>query len=471
VGEAPGWWLLGLLVLAPWAYGTTFPQTKDLLAGGLLLLIGLYVVSLAMQRRRPRIAWLRATLTLLILTQGWVMALNPKFVYEPTVQYFHFVPTLLPWLPGTCDQITSLHQMWLITGLFGAFWVVNDLGRSAEWRERLWTVMSLTGVSLAGLGLLQRITGAPGIFWRGDLDSGPTFFATYRYHANAGAFINISLLLTAARMICMFRRDHSDLVRSFWVLAFLSTLVSAFVNVSRAATVIGVLLLCILFSWALRERTRARRLALGRGGAAGIAIAGVAVAAILVWAVGFQDAYRHWSELGKNLVSDDRRLVYGAVLQNVLPASGWWGLGPGTFHLIFPFFTNNLGTRIQGYWEYAHQDYLETLVEWGVVGAAAWFFFFGQTIVQSASTFWRSRVRWESNTRRFAVACFLALGAILIHGTIDFPMQIASLQLYTAILLGLIAAFEQLPGRRSHRPRKETVTVGGQQTGQKATPP
>src|ERR1700751_1574612 len=190
--SAPGWWLVALLVLAPWAYGTTFPQTKDLLAGGLLLLIGLYLVSLIVERRRPRIDWLRATLTLLILTQGWVVALNPKFVYDPAVQYFHFVPTLLPWLPGTCDQITSIHQMWLITGLFGGFWVVTDLGGSVEWRERLWTVMSLTGVSLVGLGLLQRITGAPGIFWRGDLDSGPTFFATYRYHANAGAFVNIS---------------------------------------------------------------------------------------------------------------------------------------------------------------------------------------------------------------------------------------------------------------------------------------
>jgi hypothetical protein len=459
-----------LLVLAPWAYGTTFPQTKDLLAGGLLLLIGLYLVSLIVERRRPRIDWLLATLTLLILTQGWVMALNPKFVYDPAVQYFHFVPTLLPWLPGTCDQITSIHQMWLITGLFGVFWVAKDLMRSAEWRDRVWTVMSLTGVSLVGLGLLQRITGAPGIFWRSDLDSGPTFFATYRYHANAGAFINVSLLLTAARMICMFRRDHSDLVRSFWVLAFLGTLVSAFVNVSRAATVIGVFLLCGLFSWELRRRTPARRFVLGWRTVA-IALAGVAAAAILVWAVGFQDAYRHWSELRESLVSDDRRLVYGAVLHYVLPASGWWGFGPGTFHLFFPFFTNSLGTKIMGYWEYAHEDYLETVAEWGVCGAAAWFLFFSQTILRASLTFWRSNRRWDGNTRRFALACFLALGAILIHALVDFPMQIASLQLYTAVLLGLVAAWSGPGGARSHRDRKSSQTTAGEhQASQTALP-
>jgi len=30
--ELPGWWLAALLVIAPWAYGATFPETKDLLA-------------------------------------------------------------------------------------------------------------------------------------------------------------------------------------------------------------------------------------------------------------------------------------------------------------------------------------------------------------------------------------------------------------------------------------------------------
>lgn len=470
--EAPGWWLVGLLVLAPWAYGTTFPQTRELLAGGLLLLIGVFMTSLLVQRRWPKVHRLPVALTLIILTQGWLMALNPKLVYDPAVQYFHFLPPVIPWLPGTVDRATSLDQMWLITGLFGAFWVVNDLGAVPVWRDRFWVIMSATGVSLVGLGLLQRVTGAPGIFWRSDLDSGPTFFATYRYHANAGAFINISLLLTAARMICMFRRDHSNLARSFWVLAFLGTLVSAFVNVSRAATLIGIVFLCGFLCWELWERARTRKVAFTWGRLAVIAFAGLLAAGLLVWAVGFKDAYRHWTELGQSLVSDGRFLVYGAILHNVLSGSGWWGFGPGTFHLIFPFFTNSLGTRIQGYWEYAHQDYLETLVEWGFCGAAVWFLFFGQTIVRAAWRFWRSRRNWDSNTGRFTVACFLALGAILTHATVDFPLQIASLQLYTTVLLGLVAAWRQAGEREPRRVRKSAhATTGGQQAGQASAAP
>src|SRR5258708_8568924 len=94
--DAPGWWLAGLLVIAPWAYGTTFPPTKALLAGALLVLIGLFVISRLIQRRWPKVHWLPAALTLSILTHGWVMVLNPHLFSSPTFQPFPFLPTLLP---------------------------------------------------------------------------------------------------------------------------------------------------------------------------------------------------------------------------------------------------------------------------------------------------------------------------------------------------------------------------------------
>ena len=128
-----------------------------------------------------------------------------------------------------------------------AFWVAADLSAHERWRSRFWLVLSLTGVSIVILGLAQRLTSAPGIFWRTDLDCGPSFFATYRYHANAGAFINIVFPLVAARCVAAFRRESGELARPFWFLAMIAVLVSAFVNVSRAASVI-TLCLFILFA-------------------------------------------------------------------------------------------------------------------------------------------------------------------------------------------------------------------------------
>jgi O-antigen ligase len=460
VCQVPSWWLCALLVAAPWAYGTTFPQTKQFLAVALVVLGGLFALSLIVQRRWPRGHWLSAVLTVVILAQGWLMTLNPKLAYDATVQYFHFVPGAIPWLPGTVDQSTSLGQMWLITGLLAAFWVVSDLGSEPVWRDRFMLVMSLTGVSLMALGLLQRVTGAPGILWRGDLDSGPTFFATYRYHANAGAFINICLLLIAARMLSVFRRDHSDLIRSFWVIAFMATVVSMFVNVSRVATLIGVVSVCVFFAWELRNRIAAKTMLLSRLRMIGFAVGAVIAAAFLVWAVGFNEAGRHWTELGRSLVSDARFVVYGAIACYLLPRSLGWGFGPGTFHLIFPFFTNSLGTSIRGYWEYAHEDYLETIVEWGLFGAAVWFVFFSAIIFRAVLRLRRRRRSWDSNTRRFAVACFLALGAVVVHATVDFPLQIASIQLYTAALLGSLAAWVRTGERRAASSRSESEARG-----------
>ena len=440
--EVTGWWLVALLVLAPWAYGTTFPETRDWLAEGLCGLGVVFAVSLILRRRLPRINWWLAVLNFAILAQGWWMAWNAKLVYDPRVLYFHAISPHLRDLPGTVDQATSWHQMLLITGLFCAFWVVSDLGADKRWRQRLWLAVSVTGVSIVVLGLLQRASGAPGIFWRADLDCGPTFFATYRYHANAGAFINIILPLVAAQSICCFRRDSSQLAKAFWLLALLCVLASALVNVSRAATLITVGLVSILSLQQLHEVIRTQRHGFSKRQLLSVIAVVVIAISALVWVIGFSDAYKHWTELGNSIATNGRFIVYSTIWHHILLKSALWGFGPATFALIFPFFTNGLGTSIHGYWEEAHSDYLQTLVEWGFVGAVLWFLLFGSTIVQAGMALWRGKRTQNGRTRVFGIACFLALASVVVHAIVDFPMQIASLQLYTAVILGFLAAFK-----------------------------
>ena len=172
-------------------------------------------VALVVGRRWPRVNWLTGLLSFAILAYGWFVTWNAKLVYDPRAYYFHPGSPPAPSLPGTLDWKTSFDQMVLITGLFFAFWVTNHLSARERWRRRFWLVISLTGFSIVVLGLLQRATGAPSIFWRSDLDCGLTFFATYRYHANAGALINIILPFVAAQCICAFRRGSSDFGRRF----------------------------------------------------------------------------------------------------------------------------------------------------------------------------------------------------------------------------------------------------------------
>ena len=448
VEDLPGWCLVILIVAAPWAYGTTFPETKEWLAKALCWLGGVFAISLLLRGRWLRISWVSVGLSLLILAYGWWMSWNAKLVYDAAVYYFHPVAQPVPSWPGSVDQKTTWNQMVLITGLFCAFWVVSDLSTRDRWRRRFWWGLSLTGLSIVVLGLMQRFSDAPGIFWRTDLDCGRTFFATYRYHANAGSFINIIVPLVAAQSVCAFRKDSSHVAKAFWLLALLVVLVSAVINVSRAATVITVGIVaafCLLELYQLirwrRHTVSKRMLFVGMV----LILGGVAT---LVWLIGFNEAYKHWTEFGNSLATNGRFIVYDTIEHSVLPASGWWGFGPATFELVFPFFTNQLGIAIQGYWEYAHQDYLQCLTEWGFIGATIWCLFFANTIIRAA---WKL-VRQDSldtRARRCGIGCLLALASVLAHSTVDFPMQIASLQLYVSVVLGMLAALQYAdPSRR-----------------------
>ncbi|MEJ0000666.1 MAG: hypothetical protein WDO13_16770 [Verrucomicrobiota bacterium] len=51
-----------------------------------------------------------------------------------------------------------------------------------------------------------------------------------------------------------------------------------------------------------------------------------------------------------------------------MPAVGWFGLGPGLYQVAFPYQNSaprNVGIGIR---EYAQEDYLQTVLEWGWLG-------------------------------------------------------------------------------------------------------
>lgn len=142
-----------------------------------------------------------------------------------------------------------------------------------------------------------------------------------------------------------------------------------------------------------------------------------------------------WGEL----VSDGgslraRLLAYSAAL-HIIPDSGLFGTGPGTFRMVFPFYTGPLGAQISGVWYHAHQDYLQTMIEWGLVGAAAW----GVVVLGGfRRAIIRVRHAVKRNANEYSASCsILAMLLVLLHAFVDFPFQIPAIQLLIMIYLAV----------------------------------
>jgi len=146
---------------------------------------------------------------------------------------------------------------------------------------------------------------------------------------------------------------------------------------------------------------------------------------------------RRWEKFQSTWGSDARWLVDEVAITS-LPEAGPLGFGPGVFSVVFPYF-NHLDQRANGNWLFLHNDYLQTLMEWGWVGGLLWaaLFFGGMAVgIRSLTTKGQSR-GWYPRQRLLLPVSLIALGGVALHAAVDFPLQIASIQLYVITYLGI----------------------------------
>ena len=316
------------------------------------------------------------------------------------------------------------------------------------------------------LGLLQKATDAEMIFWQPTpIRSPPAFFGTYYYHANAGAFLNLVLPATAGLTFRVFTRPTPPAVRAI-ALSLLVILIGAiFANTSRVAQLIGaILLLVLLVGFAptiFRRLSKTER----NFGLAGIAALLVAIYAI-AQASHLEQSLSRWQNLSEQL-PEDPRWIAAKGAWSALPETGAFGTGPGTFRAFFPHYEAEFPESARRVWRFLHEDYLQTLMEWGWTGGMFWaLVFFGgiatgirnmrrQGKLRRAAKMNMGDYRFESGSDRLARSTkpgawewtprqrlllplsLLALIGVAVHALVDFPLQIASLQLYAATFLGI----------------------------------
>lgn len=365
------------------------------------------------------------------------MVINSRSIYDLGVNALVPLSNFAPGLPGSIDYTIS--AAWMVRGilLLGAILFAADLSHSDRWLLRLWYVIGLVAGSIAFLGLLQKATGARMIFWQNAPPWGvTTFFATFYYHGNAGSFLNLVWPPTAGLAIRAFTRRCHPVMRAVWVSAFILTVGAVLANTSRAAQLIAFLLLvaiCYQIGPSLLQRLSHSKTSHVFAGAVVILLALLA----LMQSVHVEQTFSRWHSAGAR-IPNDARWPATRVAISALPDIGFFGFGPGTFRVVFPYYNVASAHHVSGAWRFLHQDYVQTALEWGWLGGTLWaLLFFGGIGVGIYNYKKHSANDWSPRRRLLQPLIIMALCGVALHALVDFPLQIASIQLYVATYLGL----------------------------------
>ncbi len=535
--NASGWTLLAALVYAPWDYGAVsepaIVRLNWMLGGALALRAGSWLWAMGgrafagrtryrlcvkggtkesgsrgraarsgasgvepnnqhqiINNQQQRCNWLLLVPIAALLLLGWFMAGNAKAIYDS--DFFLFVPVTrwLPYAVGSIDQAVSVAMMVRVTVLLGTVLLVADLVRDSSWLLRLWWTLGLVGSSIALLGLLQKASGAQMIFWAETPQAVATFFGTYYYHGNAGAFLNLTVPLTIGLAWRALTRPRLPVVRALWVAAAVLSVVAAFSNTSRMSQALAAGMLLILAAAFLPKAFGVARARLEWPTALAGAVALVFAFYAVVQTSHLDRAFARWDE--PQVTSVVGRWNPAMAASRALPEAGWAGFGPGTFAVVFPYWTTGFGKNLDGRWIYLHQDYLQTVMEWGWLGGSffGWIFFGGigvagwgaaragllvkrerllgkaersprrvNSMRKNKSETGRRKTEdggpgsgglpaaegvlenappcWSPRQRLLVPLVLLALGSVALHALVDFPLQVASIQLYVATYVGI----------------------------------
>ncbi len=179
-----------------------------------------------------------------------------------------------------------------------------------------------------------------------------------------------------------------------------------------------------------------------------------AVLAAAVW-IGIGPVLQRFSEV--DLSAAARRTIYKNTLE-MIGDFPWTGTGRGTFVNAYPMY-EKVDDRLR--LSFAHNDYLETFAEQGLVAGGA-LVAVGIALLVWLAAAWRRRR--SPFAKGIGLGALLGVAALLIHGFTDFNLQITANAVYfTAVaMLGAAVLSKPRPDRPAEKPpRRKTASPIG----------
>jgi len=386
-GTALLYGIFGLLLFGPLAFGAVEPWSIFLLEAGsaalFLLWLGKQVLDGEIKIRSNPLFLPMAVFGLLIAAQViFHRSAYPHDTVAQALQYFSYA--MLSFLAG------------------------QALLRGSQART-LALIFCVYGAAIAGFALLQGISPNGKLYWIRQPRMGGWIYGPYVNHNH---YAGLMEMLVPIPLVLSLTRLASSKARTGAAAAAAVMAGTIFLSGSRGGMMAIVVELAILAGLLIKQKRGLRT-------AIGMSVFMVIVVGLLVW-IGGGELSRRIATVGPEhteLAGDIRNYINRDGLRMFLkrPILGW---GLGTFPVVYPefrtFYTNFFVNE-------AHNDYLQLLVETGVLGFATMLWFLATIFMRGMK-----KIRnWEGEmSGAVALACLLGLSGILVHSAVDFNLQI-----------------------------------------------
>ncbi len=370
---------------------------------------------------------------LLWVTRLWVSP-RPQLLWPPVCWAVLAFALYAVGRYSTADlEYVARHELLrVLTYAFLFFAVLNNLhGQNSVRLLSLTVVFLAMGISF--YALYQFFTHSTRVWWFPALYPNRAS-GTYMCPNHLGGFLELVLPLALAYTLTS-RLQH--VTKVFVGYASLVLLAGIAVTLSRGAWAATALALLLFFGVLLFQRNYR-----------------LPALALLVLLVGGAAFYlprspvmqirlgELWDQKGQ--VNDDLRFALWGPAWRMWQDHPWWGVGPAHFDARFRAYRPE---RVQATPDRVHNDYLNTLVDWGVVGTAlvtaAW-----ALLVWGVCRTWptvrlpRGELGGKSGSNKFAFVLGASLGllALLAHSVIDFNFHIPANALLAVTLMALLSS-------------------------------
>lgn len=452
--------VLALVCLSPWAFGSVDAPYEFFLRAGIAALLLLWAIRAVLA---GRFAWKTDGVILCLGALGLfgigqlislprpVLAwLSPGTVYL----YDQFLPAVPERLPMGEDRpqprmaagsSISLYpaathtELIRLLAVLVAYVVARNNCSSAGALRRLNIALVVNGSLLSLFAIVQFSSSPPATLYWSIKTPGAAVFGPFVCRTHFPAYVNVCI--GAALGLLLSLRDENpgeaqshrefdsgratnllDNPRQLWLSGALALMIAAVaLSLSRGG------FLALLGGAAVVLMLRPVRMP--RFQRSGPALVGVVLALGLVIWLGFERVENRLSTIGTGQALQESRLPLWADAWPLVSEFPLWGTGYGTFRWVEPLHRERVSARI--YHEHAHNEFLEAIIEGGVIRLAI-------TVLAIGLVFWaglkavrRYHGRPEAGLALGAVFGFTTL---VIHSIGDFGIHLPAIAFLAAVL-------------------------------------